>query len=309
VISRILNEADLAALPAFLDEAFSGTRDATHYTRDVVGFFARWLWDESPVALVLEDKHGLVAASLGCERAATWKDEVLRTVHLGPIAVRPDRQRQGIGAQMLADTQVRARDLGADLLTLTANSAHGPHRLYAREGFRVTEAYRPLELSLAPGSPPSTTESSREVGRAEWESSPRPQQPRPGAIAEPVTRPAWIPKSLVPRWFLGDGAGVATLRWPIISRSSGQTREINATQIVQRWGDGPPLFDAIGLAANSATQDRSMCLYALPSVAEVLPGFQRSHSPLIYRMSKPISPAGITALAAAVAWDECCPAP
>ncbi len=306
---RRLEERDLPQLPAFLDQAFAGTRDATRYTPDVVGFFARWMWNESPVALVLEDDSGLVAASLGALRAAHWNQETLRIVHLGPVAVRPDRQREGLGAELLAATTEIAHASQADLLTLTANASHGPHRLYAREGFQIAEAYRPLERPLTRGAPLLESSAALEVEEAAWSASPRPQPPRPGAIAEAVVRPAWTPPSLCPRWFLAPNAGVATVRWPIVTRGGGRERHLHATQIVARWGTGPGMIDAISAAEAAARTDGSACIYTLPSVAEVLPGFRRDLSPVIYRMAKPVSSRGENTLSQAAVWDECCPSP
>lgn len=306
---RKLEGRDLARLPAFLDQAFAGTRDATRYTPDVVGFFARWMWNESPLALVLEDESGLVAASLGALRAAQWNQETLQVVHLGPIAVRPDQQRKGLGAKLLAATTQIARAGHADLLTLTANASHGPHRLYSREGFHIAEAYRPLERPLTRGVPLLASCAARQVDEAEWSSAPRPHPPRPGAIAEALVRPTLTPASLCPRWFLAEGAGVATVRWPIVTRGGGEERHLHATQIVARWGTGPGVVDAVSAAEAAARTDGSTCIYTLPSVAEVLPGFRRDLSPVIYRMAKPVSSRGKDTLSQAAAWDECCPAP
>lgn len=58
-----------------------------------------------------------------------------------------------------------------------------------------------------------------------------------------------------------------------------------------------------------AQDERSVCLYALPTAAETLPGFSPRGTPRVHRMVRPLTPLGEQVAQQARAWDEVCPAP
>ena len=154
--TRPLAKQDFARLASFLDDSFNQYPVSTCYTADLLDFFGSWMWNPAAISVALEAENEICGVAFSADRAATFEQQNLHLVHMGPIAVRADQRRQGQGARLLDTIEESARSRGADLLTLTTAASQGPHRLYLRSGFRIVEAYRPLErhFTLNPPTPP-----------------------------------------------------------------------------------------------------------------------------------------------------------
>jgi len=305
---RRLAQEDYVELSSFLNDCFSHYPVSTCYSKDHLAFFARWLWQPAEASFALESQGEMAGVALCGSRSATSEGQTFHTMHLGPIAVGPNHRRRGIGTRLLSLVEESARERKADLLTLTAAASQGAHRLYLKSGFQIVEAYRPLERHFSTA-PPQVLPGAIEVSAEEWTSARTAQPPRPGAIAETLTSPSWVPQSLYPRYFLADGAGIATLRWGLDHRHRNQTNRVYATQLIRRFGSGPGIEAAVEAACLQAMKDGAMCTYALPTVSELLFAHTRAQSGLTYRMAKPLNEKAATALKKTAAWDECCPAP
>ena len=81
----------------------------------------------SKLCLVARDNSGVLA---GAVRHWPVRIEASRAILLGPIAVHPTRQGEGLGAYMIAESQRRALDLGWERMLLVGDSSY-----YGRFGF------------------------------------------------------------------------------------------------------------------------------------------------------------------------------
>ncbi|WP_415233728.1 GNAT family N-acetyltransferase [Pseudorhodobacter sp.] len=115
-------EADGWEVEALYDLCFAPGRTAlsSYRLRDGVPTVA-------PLCLVLRDATGVLAAAIRFwpARVAGW-DILL----LGPIAVHPTRQGEGLGALLITESLARARELGAARVLLVGDAPY-----YSRFGF------------------------------------------------------------------------------------------------------------------------------------------------------------------------------
>lgn len=88
---------------------------------------------EGSFALVAEDRHGVLVGHVQLSRA--WIGE-LPVLALGPIGVRPERQGQGIGSDLMRAALDRARELGEPAVILLGEPAW-----YPRFGFGSAAAF------------------------------------------------------------------------------------------------------------------------------------------------------------------------
>lgn len=120
------NERDHEAIRALLISAFGGTAEA-----DLVEDLRRD--SDLAVSLVAYDEegvHGYAAFSpLAIDGAA------LRAAALGPLAVAPERQRQGIGKFLAGHGLLRLREAGFDLVLVLGDPAY-----YGELGFEADAA-------------------------------------------------------------------------------------------------------------------------------------------------------------------------
>jgi hypothetical protein len=211
----------------------------------------------------------------------------------------------------------RARAHDADLMTLTTEVVYGAWRLYSRWGFQILETYqplvRPIVANLPPRRPNETGLPVTSVSRKEFAAAFTPGQGRSLAIVELWSEEPAPPEALRPRYFCAGDAAIATLQWPVMSRSHTDRvavqATVHATQILRLQGQGPALEAVLAEATRMARLDESVCIYALPTVAQSLPGFHTRGAPVVHRMVKPLTALGETAIRQARAWDEICPAP
>lgn len=104
------------------------------------------------LCLVLRDEAGVLAAAIRYWPAKVGARDVLL---LGPIAVHPTRQGEGLGAMLMSESLSRARDKGWERVLLVGDAPY-----YGRFGFAKLEGVvmppptnpeRVLGLELVPG--------------------------------------------------------------------------------------------------------------------------------------------------------------
>jgi putative acetyltransferase len=123
--------ADLDPIAAVLGAAFAGPRPGAGPPVEVellrrLRADAGWLPALSLVAVDPED--GQLTGQVVCTRGTV---AALPALGLGPLAVRPDRQRRGVGSALMHAVLGAAQALGEPLVGLL-----GDPRYYARFGFR-----------------------------------------------------------------------------------------------------------------------------------------------------------------------------
>ncbi|WP_420835074.1 GNAT family N-acetyltransferase [Pseudorhodobacter ferrugineus] len=119
-------EADLWEVEALYDLCFAPGRTAlsSYRLRDGVPTIG-------PLCVVLRDADGVLAAAI-----RFWPAKVggLDILLLGPIAVHPTRQGEGLGALLITETLERARNLGWARVLLVGDAPY-----YKRFGFAKLE--------------------------------------------------------------------------------------------------------------------------------------------------------------------------
>lgn len=129
VISRCASEAQFAAILNLVHEAFGALTPPSGALNETLADVAA-RFKAGPV-LIAQDGDGLVG-SVFC----ALKGDGL---YLTRMAVKPDRQRQGIGRALLEAAETQARQLGARKLTLRVRLNLLENRAYfERAGFAVT---------------------------------------------------------------------------------------------------------------------------------------------------------------------------
>lgn len=138
-------EADWWAVEALYDLCFAPGREAlsSYRLRDGVPPVAA-------LSTVAEDPDGIIGGAI-----RYWPVEVggMPALLLGPIAVHPTRQGEGLGAGLMRETLHRAQDLGWHRVLLVGDAPY-----YARFGFeRLDQVEMP---------PPTNPE--RVLGLGDW---------------------------------------------------------------------------------------------------------------------------------------------
>jgi GNAT superfamily N-acetyltransferase len=129
VISRCAGEAQFAAILALVHEAFGALTPPSGALNETLADVAA-RFNAGPV-LIAQDGGALVG-SLYC----ALKGDGL---YLTRMAVKPGRQKQGIGRALLKAAEAEAHILGARKLTLRVRVNLPENRAYfERAGFRVT---------------------------------------------------------------------------------------------------------------------------------------------------------------------------
>jgi predicted N-acetyltransferase YhbS len=118
---------DAEAIEALLDAAFPpGRKRRTAYR------LREGARPNPALSLVVRDPAGRLAGSLQCWPMALWAEErAWPLTLLGPVAVRPDLQGQGIGAAMMDACMARAGDRAMLLI--------GDEPYYGRWGFHAAD--------------------------------------------------------------------------------------------------------------------------------------------------------------------------
>jgi len=147
----VLNEerpGERREVEELLDHCFGPGREAlsSYRLRDGRGPIVRW-------CLVARDGEGTLAAAI-----RYWPVSVGRhpSLLLGPIAVHPTRQGEGLGALMVSESLAKACDLGWERVLLVGDAPYfgrlGFFRLDEVEMPPPTNPDRILGLALKPGS-------------------------------------------------------------------------------------------------------------------------------------------------------------
>jgi GNAT superfamily N-acetyltransferase len=303
---RPLKKRDLKALPQVLGAAFSSYHDANRYHPALLSFFYDWMWGTGP-ALVLASENEIYGALLGGFRQAEFQGEPLKVLHVGPAGIVPRHRRKGHGTEMLRQLTHAARQADVDMMSLTTEVAYGAHRLYRRAGFDVVEAYRPIVRRVDPERENSMACAGLQVvdGFAVVGNS---TPSKPGIIWETGPASPPLPKRLRPRSFQLAGGTARSLQWSVISRDGGREQAVKVTQLVE-WRPGESPESLLAAVCAMAAQDKSLCVFALPSTVKSLPDFDAKGGPLVYRMARGLTEKGAQAVNQAEGYSECCPAP
>jgi putative acetyltransferase len=148
VIIRDEAPDDRPQIDLLLDHAFGGTSES--------GLVAR-LRKAALVALslVAADEEQIVGYVMMSRLAAQVGGRPVRALALAPMAVRPDRQRRGVGSRLLSTALDRCRAGGAEAIFVLGHPAY-----YARFGFaadlaaKITSPFAGpnfMGLELVPG--------------------------------------------------------------------------------------------------------------------------------------------------------------
>jgi putative acetyltransferase len=135
VLVRRERPADHEAVREVVRAAFARTEDPGQEPVEVV-LLDQLRADEGwlpALSLVAESASGEVVGHVVCTRAHIDGECALG---LGPVAVRPDEQRRGIGTAMMHTVLGAADALGEPLVALLGSPAY-----YARFGFRPASEY------------------------------------------------------------------------------------------------------------------------------------------------------------------------
>ena len=149
MIIRDESPADRPHIDLLLDGAFGGT-----YESRLVARLRRAAL--VAVALVAEEDRQIVGVIVMSRLPAQVDGRPVRALALAPMAVRPDRQRRGVGSRLLAAALERARAADAEAIFVLGHPAY-----YSRFGFSAELAARIaapfagpnfMALDLVPGS-------------------------------------------------------------------------------------------------------------------------------------------------------------
>lgn len=141
------NPSDWWEVEALYDLCFAPGREAlsSYRLRDGVG-------PVTSLCMVLRDDDGVLAAAI-----RYWPVQVAgrRVLLLGPIAVHPTRQGEGLGGQVIGASLERARKLGWKRVLLVGDAPYygrfGFHKLDVVQMPPPTNPERVLGLALVPG--------------------------------------------------------------------------------------------------------------------------------------------------------------
>lgn len=127
---------DLPAIIALLaDDVLGAGRESADLTRYRRAFAA--LQAEPDNMLIVGVRDGRVIACYQLTLATGLALAGMRRATLEGVRVHGDLRGLGMGAQLIADAEARARALGAGLIQLTSDATrHDAQRFYARAGYR-----------------------------------------------------------------------------------------------------------------------------------------------------------------------------
>ena len=132
LVRRELTE-DTAAIRAVTAAAFAGPGEGIAVEAPLVDWLrasAAWIPE---LSLVAQDPDGTVVGHVLCTRGTVAASAVLA---LGPLSVRPDRQRSGVGTALMHAVLGAADALGESMVGLLGSTTY-----YPRFGFRLASEY------------------------------------------------------------------------------------------------------------------------------------------------------------------------
>ena len=125
-------EADYPEICRLVKDAFAGAEHADGSEQDLVEALRKGAAYLPELALVAE-VNGILAGHIMLTRAAVGGDPVRA---LAPLSVRPEFQRQGVGAALMEEAHRRAAALGAAYILVL-----GSEHYYPRAGYRPAEEF------------------------------------------------------------------------------------------------------------------------------------------------------------------------
>jgi len=133
VIVRAERPDDERELAALIDAAFDDTETSefTAKIRASAGYVPE-------LTFVADDDGELVGFTMLSYVQAGGRNVLILT----PMAVRPDRQRAGVGKYVVRAAIAAAHERGDDLIMIMADADDWPQRLYERLGFETVDVYR-----------------------------------------------------------------------------------------------------------------------------------------------------------------------
>jgi putative acetyltransferase len=148
-IIRDESPADWPHIDRLLDQAFGGSSESRLVARLRAAALVA-------VALVAEEDGQIVGHIVMSRLPAQVDGHPVDALALAPMGVRPDRQRRGVGTQLIAVALERARATGAEAIFVLGHPAY-----YSRYGFSADVAAKIaapfagpnfMALELVPGS-------------------------------------------------------------------------------------------------------------------------------------------------------------
>ena len=316
-MTDLVRATDLERASDVLARAFSAWEDASDWSEEVLRSWWRWRW-EGGLSVRSSQGDGFAFADW---RSARFRSERLRVVHIGPVGVLPERQRQGVGLSLLAAIEKRARAEGADVLTLTTESRQPAQHLYHAAGYTVLEAVHPGTLVIDG----AAVAEAQGLGWLSWagrllstradagEATVRPL-PRGELLDLSIGpgRPRAIREEALPVYPEATGfeaelhgvARVSIAAFPVVTGS--RRRKLRVAQILGVRGEGAALSGAVAAAVTWARDEGCITAFAMPA-AGVVPGF-KVPGPEVLRFVRPLNDRTAALLSAARAWDERAPA-
>jgi len=122
-------DADRAAIRAVNEAAFESSAEA-----DIVDSLRAHQGDE--VVSLVAERDGDIAGHILFSRVAIVGHEGLKLMSLGPLAVLPGHQRNGVGSELVRDGLIRCRESGAQAVVVV-----GHPQFYPRFGFVPAHRY------------------------------------------------------------------------------------------------------------------------------------------------------------------------
>ncbi len=105
---------------------------------DEAELVARLRADGDKVFELVAEEDGVVVGHIFYSRL--WADSVNLYAALAPMAVRPDRQKDGIGGQLIRASLVTAREFGAHAVIVLGHPAYYPKFGFSAEAARAVKA-------------------------------------------------------------------------------------------------------------------------------------------------------------------------
>lgn len=125
-------EQDYPEIRRLVKDAFAGAEHADGNEQDLVEALRKGAAYLPELALVAEE-DGVLAGHIMLTRASVGNDPVLV---LAPLSVRPEFQRQGVGAALMREAHKIAGGRGEDYILVL-----GSERYYPRAGYRPAEEF------------------------------------------------------------------------------------------------------------------------------------------------------------------------
>lgn len=292
---RGVRVADVAALPAFLDRCFVDYVEAPRFLPALLRWFWHSGWAAGPSLGSFGPDGAPLGVALGTPRVVRWEDQRLRVLHVGPVAVAPERRGRGLGRTLMEALAELAAGSAFDALTLTTDAEQRAHHLYRRLGFRLVEVARPRLVALtSPTVPVAAPRGGARVGGVAVEE---------GGPLEPVLG------ALCPEQVTMDHAALTTYTWPAVVRRGGAEHQVTTVQVVRVEGRAEELPRALAEVTRRASRAGAAAVYAMPGVADRLPGLVGRGRPLVYRMVLGLSPEGRRLASRVAGWDDAGPSP